>query len=178
MPDSVTFESVNYPGHFLRHQDYRLKLHQNDGSDLFRQDATFLRQPYSCRGVFCQVRFKSSNFPGHFIRHSNYELWIAQDDGSELFRLDSTWRRVPPPFRTAPAGLISFQSSNYPDRYIRHRNSLGEISPIVSDLDRAEFGVLRAPSAKWFTHRGKSEISKLSRTFPAASGLSGKTPCL
>jgi hypothetical protein len=40
-PGAVSFESVNYPGLYLRHQFWRLKLHPNDGSALFRQDASF-----------------------------------------------------------------------------------------------------------------------------------------
>ena len=32
----------------------------------------------------------------------------------------------------------SFQSHNFPDRFIRHQNFLGELTPIVSDLDRQD----------------------------------------
>jgi hypothetical protein len=41
---SVSLESVNFPGRFLRHQDFRIKLHQYDGTVLFRQDASFMYQ--------------------------------------------------------------------------------------------------------------------------------------
>jgi len=37
---AVSFESVNFPGSSLRHQDFRLKL-MNDNSPLFRDDASF-----------------------------------------------------------------------------------------------------------------------------------------
>lgn len=133
--DSVSLEASNLPGHFLRHQDFRLKLHRNDGSDLFRADASFVP---SRRGNFCHTRLESVNLPGHFLRHANFELSIGPDDGSELFRNDSTWRRIPPPPKTAPPGSLSFHSVNFPGRYIRHRNALGEISPIASDLDRSD----------------------------------------
>jgi hypothetical protein len=138
VPGSVSFESINYPGHFLRHQSFRIKLHRNDGSDLFRQDATFRRQSGDDGEVFKQVRFESVNFPGHCIRHSNYQLWLAQNDGSQLFQQDSTWRRLPPPPRNLPPGAVSFKPSNYPSHFMRHRNSLGEISLVSSDLDRAD----------------------------------------
>jgi hypothetical protein len=144
-PDSVTFESTNYPGYFLRHQSSRIKLQQDDGSDLFKLDATFARRPGGCRGVYCQVRFESVNYPGSFIRHTNYELWIAPDDGSELFRLDSTWRRVPPPRPNFPPATVSFQSTNYPDRFIRHSSYLGFLTPIASDLDRADSAFVVRP---------------------------------
>ena len=32
--------------------------------------------------------------------------------------------------------LVSLGLSNFPDRFIRHRNFLGELTPIQSDLDR------------------------------------------
>jgi len=37
----VAFSSVNYPDRLLRHQGYTLKLHPVDGSDLYRNDASF-----------------------------------------------------------------------------------------------------------------------------------------
>jgi hypothetical protein len=37
----VPFESVNYPGCFLRHKDEELWAEKNDGSELFAKDATF-----------------------------------------------------------------------------------------------------------------------------------------
>ena len=137
-PDAVSFESVNFPGHFLRHNFSRIKLHRNDGSELFRQDATFMLRPNGSRGVFSQVRYESLNYPGHFIRHSNFELWLAQEDGSDLFKQDSTWRRLHAPLGSTPPGAISFESSNYPCHFIRHRNSLGELTQVASDLDRAD----------------------------------------
>ena len=36
-----SFESVNYPGRFIRHQGFRLKISVNDGSELFKNDASF-----------------------------------------------------------------------------------------------------------------------------------------
>ncbi|MBN3896083.1 MAG: AbfB domain-containing protein [Nostoc sp. NOS(2021)] len=38
----------------------------------------------------------------------------------------------------ATAQSVSIQSFNFPTFYIRHRNFLGEISPISSSLDRAD----------------------------------------
>ncbi|NJM19227.1 MAG: arabinofuranosidase [Richelia sp. RM2_1_2] len=34
--------------------------------------------------------------------------------------------------------IVSFKSHNYPDRYIRHRNFLGYLEPIVDDLGRKD----------------------------------------
>ena len=37
----VSFESVNIPGDFIRHQNFELWIVKNDGSNLFQEDATF-----------------------------------------------------------------------------------------------------------------------------------------
>jgi hypothetical protein len=39
----------------------------------------------------------------------------------------------------------SFRSINFPDRFIRHRNFLGEVEPIVSDLDRNDASFITIP---------------------------------
>ena len=45
----------------------------------------------------------------------------------------------------AAGQTVSFQSFNYPDRYIRHRNSLGFVEPITDELGRkdATFKIVR-----------------------------------
>ncbi|XP_013419451.1 uncharacterized protein LOC106180106 [Lingula anatina] len=37
----TAFESVNFPNHFIRHAGYRLQIRPNDGSLLFKRDASF-----------------------------------------------------------------------------------------------------------------------------------------
>ena len=84
----TSFESVNFPGHFLRHQNWRIKLSENDGSELFRNDATFCQRP----GVVGQgMSFESFNYPSRYIRHKNFELWLEKSDGSDLFLKDATF---------------------------------------------------------------------------------------
>ncbi|KAG4071086.1 hypothetical protein HA402_013400 [Bradysia odoriphaga] len=87
-----SIESKSYPGRYLRHQGYRIKLHLDDGSDLFKKDATWMvREPAPG-----QVRFESYNYNGHFLRHFNYELWLGSGSGTgvhtaRLFLEDSTY---------------------------------------------------------------------------------------
>ncbi|MET7607657.1 AbfB domain-containing protein [Streptomyces avermitilis] len=38
---SVRFESYNYPGYYLRHYHYQLRVDPTDGTDQFRQDSSF-----------------------------------------------------------------------------------------------------------------------------------------
>ena len=37
----ISFESVNYPGHYLRHCGWVAFINRNDGKDLFKKDASF-----------------------------------------------------------------------------------------------------------------------------------------
>lgn len=135
-PETVSFEASNLPGHFLRHANFKVGLHKNDGSDLFRADATFKR--HGGDEIFAIDSYESVNFPGHFLRHQNFELVLAKHDGSDQVWLDSQWLRLPPPPKGAQPGTVSFQSVNFPGHFIRHRNFLGEISRIGSDLDRSD----------------------------------------
>jgi len=84
----VSFESRNTPGSFLRHQNYQLFLHANNGSSLFASDATFCPQA----GMNGQgSSFASSNFPSRFIRHYANNVYIASNGGSNTFDATALW---------------------------------------------------------------------------------------
>jgi hypothetical protein len=70
----VSFESVNYPGQFLRHSAFSIALAPNDNSALFRADATFYRTPGLANANW--TSFRSYNFPDRYLRHSGYMLRI------------------------------------------------------------------------------------------------------
>jgi len=95
-PDCVSFESVNQPGSYLRHQNFQFHLQPFDGSTLFTMDATFCPMPgNSGQGV----SFESVNFPGRFIRHFDSTVYLASDgppgtnpwDTSTSWADDTTW---------------------------------------------------------------------------------------
>ena len=86
-----SFRAVN--GRYLRHADWRLRLNGDDGTVLFRRDATFCPRPGAAPG---EVSLESSNYPGWFLRHVGPELWVDQSDGSGAFRADSSFRVRPP----------------------------------------------------------------------------------
>ncbi|MFE2499515.1 AbfB domain-containing protein [Streptomyces scopuliridis] len=87
-----SFESRNYPGEYLRHRDFRIRRDANDGSALFRADATFC----TVAGTG-GVRLSSANLPGSYIRHINSEVWLATPGGAHAwdnpatFTEDTTW---------------------------------------------------------------------------------------
>jgi RNA polymerase sigma factor (sigma-70 family) len=76
-------------GQYLRHSSWRLRLSQDDGTALFRGDATFCVRAGSVPG---SVSFESSNYPGSFLRHRGAELWVDPSDGSPGFRADASFR--------------------------------------------------------------------------------------
>ncbi|MFJ4617005.1 AbfB domain-containing protein [Streptomyces sp. NPDC088812] len=90
-----SFESVNYPGRYLRHADSRVRLASDDGSALFREDATFCARP-GLGGT--GVTFESLNFPGSYLRHHASEVYIASGNGAvggfdrpQTLTADSSW---------------------------------------------------------------------------------------
>ncbi|MDX6740221.1 AbfB domain-containing protein [Actinocorallia sp. A-T 12471] len=99
-PTCYSFESRNFPGHYLRHSEYRVRKDPRDGGVLFDQDATYCAQP----GRFGSgdVTLVSLNRPDTALRHYDSEVWIAVNGGGNPrdtttnYDADTTWRLVPP----------------------------------------------------------------------------------
>lgn len=111
--DLVMLRSLNLPLHVLRHQDFRVKLHEyNPGlipppelgqrpetpeERLLREDASFIMVPGLAD--HSGVSFRSLNFPDRFLRHRDFHLFVeAVND--DLGHKDATFR-----FRTEPFAL-------------------------------------------------------------------------
>ncbi|WP_329288772.1 glycoside hydrolase family 43 protein [Streptomyces pseudovenezuelae] len=89
---TVSFESVNFPGYFLRHFNYDFQLVHNDGTGQFAQDASF-RQVAGLADPSWSS-FQSVNHPDRYIRHYAYELRLdpitdATGRGDATFRATS-----------------------------------------------------------------------------------------
>jgi RNA polymerase sigma factor (sigma-70 family) len=78
-------------GQYLRHASWRLRLNQNEGTWLFRGDATFC--PLEAGDG--TVMLEASNYRGYFIHRDGDQLWVRQADGTAAFRTDSTFRVRP-----------------------------------------------------------------------------------
>ncbi|MFC4069813.1 glycoside hydrolase family 43 protein [Actinoplanes subglobosus] len=70
----VSFESVNYPGYYLRHYSYDGQLAANDGTATFAADATFKQVAGLADSTWSS--FQSYNYPTRYLRHYNYLLRI------------------------------------------------------------------------------------------------------
>ncbi|MEU1399120.1 AbfB domain-containing protein [Micromonospora zamorensis] len=94
-----SFESVNFPGQYLRHQNSRVRNSPDDGSALLRADATWCaRVGLTGSGV----SLESYNFRGRYLRHYNSEVWLSNGTGGDayntptLWTADSTWNIASP----------------------------------------------------------------------------------
>ncbi|MET9438389.1 sigma-70 family RNA polymerase sigma factor [Streptomyces sp. NPDC006551] len=76
----VTFRAAD--GRYLRHHYLRLRLSANDGSALFREDATFCPRPGAVAG---SVTLHAHNYPGSVIRHRDGGIWLDGSDGTRTF---------------------------------------------------------------------------------------------
>jgi hypothetical protein len=87
----VSFESVNHPGHYLRHYAYDFVLAASDGSSTFAADATFKQVAGLADGSWSS--FQSYNFPDRYIRHYGYLLKLEPISTTQA-RADATFRVV------------------------------------------------------------------------------------
>ncbi|MBP2325550.1 GH43 family beta-xylosidase [Kibdelosporangium banguiense] len=71
---TVSLESTNFPGYYLRHRNFELWVERNDGSTQFRNDASFTQRPGLASSS--AVSFESLNNSGYYIRHSNGLLYV------------------------------------------------------------------------------------------------------
>jgi GH43 family beta-xylosidase len=85
---TVSLESTNFPGYFLRHKNYEMWVERNDGSTVFRSDASFYRRVGLADAA--AVSFESYNFAGRYIRHSSNLLYI-QPVSTATDRADATY---------------------------------------------------------------------------------------
>lgn len=91
----LSFESLNHPGHYLRHRNFEIWLDKLEGSETesFREDATFRLRPGLADESY--VSFEAYNYEGYFMRHRDLELYIEKEN-TGLFRADATFVVRPP----------------------------------------------------------------------------------
>ncbi|MEV0567457.1 sigma-70 family RNA polymerase sigma factor [Dactylosporangium sp. NPDC050588] len=92
LSDAACFSFRSANGQYLRHQSWRLRLSRDEGSFVFRGDATFCATVTDAGEVFLE----SANYRGYFVHRQGDELWVDQADGSAAFRADSAFRVRPP----------------------------------------------------------------------------------
>jgi hypothetical protein len=86
---AVSFESVNFPGHFLRHVNNDFVLAPRESGGTFNADATFNRVAGLADSSWNS--FSSYNFPTRYIRHYGYALRLDPISTTQE-RADATFR--------------------------------------------------------------------------------------
>ncbi|MDX3114589.1 MULTISPECIES: glycoside hydrolase family 43 protein [Streptomyces] len=89
---TVSFESVNFPGYYLRSDGSDFQLVHNDGTTQFAEDATFRQVAGLADSTWSS--FQSYNHPDRYIRHYAFQLKLetittATGRGDATFRLTS-----------------------------------------------------------------------------------------
>lgn len=164
----LSFESINQPGQFLRHQAFRLRIDPNDNSALFKADATFCaRKALDGNGG---LSLESKNNPGYYVRHANAELWLNPLQDTSLFRADASWSPQTGWWRSsvvvAPNTVHSLRvlTPGYDNRYVRHQDALAFTEVVTAASD----STLKA-DASWRMVPGLADgscYSFESRNFP------------
>jgi hypothetical protein len=91
LADSSCYSFTTADGGYLRHRNFVLRAERNDGSSLFRKDATFCPRPASYSGA---IMLESVNYPGRFLRHRNFQLRLDPYQYDGVYRADSSFRLV------------------------------------------------------------------------------------
>jgi hypothetical protein len=87
--NAVSFESVNFPGRYLRHRNNEIWLDPNDGSASFRAAATWYRRTGLANAAWSS--YESYNSPARYMRHSGFLMVLGTVSGS-LQQADATFR--------------------------------------------------------------------------------------
>ncbi|TDC42179.1 AbfB domain-containing protein [Micromonospora sp. KC213] len=85
---TVSLESTSNPGYYLRHKNYEIWVERNDGSTLYRNDASFFRPAGLADST--GVSFESFNFAGRYLRHDEQLLYV-QVPSTATDRADATF---------------------------------------------------------------------------------------
>jgi len=87
---AVSFESVNFPGRFLRHRaNNEVWLDANDGTPTFQSSATWHRRAGLANSSWSS--YESFDQPAQYLRHSNFLMVTGMVAGT-LQQADATFR--------------------------------------------------------------------------------------
>ncbi|WP_030318617.1 AbfB domain-containing protein [Streptomyces sp. NRRL B-3229] len=92
LANASCYSFVTHDGAYLRHRSFVLRAERNDGSSLFKQDATFCsRDSTAAPGA---KMLESVNYPGYFLRHQNFVVRLQRFEYSSQFVADSSFQPV------------------------------------------------------------------------------------
>lgn len=132
-PRCYSFESVNYPGRYLRHAAGRIRIDSDTGGT-FSADATWCARPGLAGSG---TSYESVNFPGHYLRHYADTVYLARSGGTNAwdtatgFTADASWTTGEPALWRSSVLLpvdvrrsLQVTTWGHTTRYLRHIDSL------------------------------------------------------
>jgi hypothetical protein len=93
LANASCYSFTTHDGRYLRHSNFVLRAARNDGSSLFKQDATFCPRDSSYSGA---KMLESVNYPGYFLRHENFVVRLERFEYSPQYLQDSSFQLVDP----------------------------------------------------------------------------------
>jgi alpha-L-arabinofuranosidase B-like protein len=90
-PNCVSFRAAD--GRYLRHMMMRLRLSNDDGTQLFREDATFCPRPGAVPG---SVSLESYNYRPQVLRYKAGAFYVNLPDGTKGFGAESSFQTRDP----------------------------------------------------------------------------------
>ncbi|MEU1189527.1 AbfB domain-containing protein [Streptomyces sp. NPDC005859] len=93
LSNSSCYTFATHDGKYLRHRDFVLRAERNDGSSLFKQDATFCPGYSGAPGA---VLLQSVNYPNYALRQKNFQLRLDPWGYNTTNRPDFYFRLVSP----------------------------------------------------------------------------------
>jgi hypothetical protein len=116
---AIRLQSFNFREVYVRHHNFEGEMNALGEP---KDDFAWTIEDRGKVDGYSLVGIRSVNFQGRFLRHKNYRIALDQDDNSELFRKDSTFRLVAGLTGATNEGWVSFESTNAPGKFIRHRD--------------------------------------------------------
>ncbi|MET7364809.1 family 43 glycosylhydrolase [Streptomyces sp. NPDC005566] len=86
---TVSLESANFPGYYLRARNGEVWVEKNDGTAAFADAATFYQRP-GLADAASGVSYEAYRLPGQYVRHFNFLLYV-QNVGTTTADQDATF---------------------------------------------------------------------------------------
>ena len=121
-PEFRSLQAYRPENNYMRHAGFLGRIGQTK-TDVDARDAKFRLVP-GLADKHC-VSFEATNIQDHFFKQAFFRIVLAKRLDEQKFREDATFCVVSGLHRIKRSGVesMSFRSFNFPDRYIRHRDS-------------------------------------------------------
>jgi galactose oxidase len=136
-PGCYSFESIDQRGHFLQHRNYRIEIIREQDNAISRNSSTWCVRP-ALSGLPGAISLESLDQPNFYMRHANFLMRMDNFDGSELLANDASFYVQNLSNQLPTNSVVKLQSTNSPDRMIRHFNFNAQLDIINSGSSTIE----------------------------------------